>query len=93
MLASFGYAQIQVISKPRVAIFSSGNELVQPGQPLSPGKIYDSNQFMLTGLLSDAGALVLDLETARDDPQDIFNHLTDQTSHQPDLIVSSAGVA
>ena len=93
LLASFGYATIDVISRPLVALFSSGDELAQPGQPLTPGKIYDSNLFMLTGLLIDNGAQVLNLGTAHDDPQDIYDHLSSSLELRPDFILSSAGVS
>ena len=93
LLASFGYANVNVILKPRVAIFSSGDELAQPGQALGPGKIYDSNAFMLTGLLIQTGAQVLNLGTAHDDPNDIYKHLSGSLEHEPDFILSSAGVS
>ena len=93
LLASFGYANVKVISRPRVAVFSSGDELSQPGQPLAPGKIYDSNQFMLTGLLIENGAQVLDLGTAHDDPKNIYDHLSSSVELHPDFILSSAGVS
>jgi molybdopterin molybdotransferase len=93
LLASFGDAKVNVVSRPRVALFSSGDELVQPGQPLSPGKIYDSNHFMLTGLLIENGAQVLNLGTAHDDPQDIYDHLSSSLELRPDFILSSAGVS
>ncbi len=93
LLASFGYAQISVISPPRVAIFSSGNELLEPGSQLQPGQIYDANRFVLSGLLREAGAEVVDLGIARDDPRDVLAHFQAALDHQPDLIVSSAGVS
>jgi molybdopterin molybdotransferase len=93
LLASFGYADVKVSTKPRVAIFSSGDELAQPGQPLGPGMIYDSNIFMLTGLLLEHGAQVSNLGTAHDDPQDIYSHLSNSLELQPDFILSSAGVS
>jgi molybdopterin molybdotransferase len=93
LLASFGYAQVKIVSPPRVVLFSSGDELVQPGQPLSTGKIYDSNQYLLTGLLQDAGAEVINLGIAHDDPEDIKQLFKISLSHHPDLIVSSAGVS
>ncbi len=50
LIASLGYARVKVFAAPRVAIFSSGDELIEPGQPASPGKIYNANQFILSGL-------------------------------------------
>jgi molybdopterin molybdotransferase len=56
MLAVLGHAQVQVRPRPRVVVISSGNELVEPGQPLGPGQIYDANSFTLTALAREAGA-------------------------------------
>ncbi|HMN60568.1 MAG TPA: molybdopterin molybdotransferase MoeA [Anaerolinea sp.] len=93
LIASLGLAKITVFSTPRVAIFSSGDELIQPGQPISPGKIYDANHYVLSGLLRDAGAEVIDLGTARDSLQDITAHLDEAVRSGADLILSSAGVS
>ncbi len=56
ILASTGQAFVRVFRRPRVALFSSGDELVQPGQPLGPGQIYDSNQYVLAAMLEKDGA-------------------------------------
>ena len=93
LLASIGRTQVSVYRRPRVALFSSGDELVQPGQDLRPGQIYDSNQFVLAALLENAGAEVLRLGTARDDPQAIIEMLHSVREQQVDLILTSAGVS
>jgi molybdopterin molybdotransferase len=93
LLASIGRTEVSVYRKPRVALFSSGDELVQPGKPLQPGQIYDSNQFVLAAFFESAGAEVMRLGVARDDPQDVYNLLHEVSGQQVDLIVTSAGVS
>ncbi|MEM2910736.1 MAG: molybdopterin biosynthesis protein [Nitrososphaerota archaeon] len=56
VLAALGYKSVKVYRKPRVAVLSTGNELVEPGQPLSHGKVYDVNGYAITAMLREAGA-------------------------------------
>lgn len=93
LLASLGYTKAAIFARPKIAIFSSGDELSQPGNPLTPGKIYDANQFTLTGLLEDAGAQVISLGTLPDDPGAIAAVLSEAAKERPDLLLSSAGVS
>jgi molybdopterin molybdotransferase len=93
ILASIGQQSVRVFRKPRIALFSSGDELVQPGKPLGPGQIYDSNQFVLAAMLEAAGAEVLRLGTSPDDPVMIETLLNQAIARQADLIVTSAGVS
>lgn len=93
LLASIGQGEVCVFRRPRIALFSSGDELVQPGQPLEAGKIYDSNQYMLQALLEREGAQVIRLGTARDDPHQVYEVLSRSLEHHVDLIVTSAGVS
>lgn len=93
MLASLGFAEVAVYRRPRVGLFSSGDELVSPGQPLGPGQIYDSNRYFLAGLLAQNGAEVIHLGTAHDNPAEISNILSQSAAAQVDLIVTSAGVS
>ncbi|MGH8077955.1 MAG: molybdopterin molybdotransferase MoeA, partial [Lysobacter sp.] len=55
LAASLGLASLQVSRKPTVAVFTSGDELIEPGMPLAPGEIYDSNRELLMGLLRADG--------------------------------------
>ena len=93
ILAAIGQAQARVFRQPRVALFSSGDELAAPGQTLGPGQIYDSNSYFLTAILEQAGAQVIRLGNAPDDPRQIELLLDDAAAQHVDLIVTSAGVS
>lgn len=93
LLISLGIRQVQVVKKARIALFSSGDELLMPDQPMTPGKIYDSNRYVLTGLLEAAGAEVVQLGIARDNPRSVIDTLDKALQNPPDLILSSAGVS
>ena len=93
LLAMLGYAVVQVHRKSRVALFSSGNELLEAGAPLEPGKIRDSNSYTLAALLKEAGADVLRLGVARDDRDSVKALLEKAVDLEVDLILSSAGVS
>ncbi|MBA3298062.1 MAG: hypothetical protein H0U19_14135, partial [Acidobacteria bacterium] len=54
-LAAIGVFEVEVFARPRVAVLSTGNEIVEPGQPLGPGQIYDINQFTLTAIINTHG--------------------------------------
>ncbi len=93
MLASIGKMEVAIFQRPKIGIFSSGDELVQPGQPLGLGQIYDSNSIMLAAMLEAEGAQVIHLGTARDDSRQITLLLDGAVRRQVDLIVTSAGVS
>ncbi|HEX3050592.1 MAG TPA: gephyrin-like molybdotransferase Glp [Aggregatilineaceae bacterium] len=93
MLISLGRAEILVIRQPRVVILSTGDELVDVGEPLGPGKIYNSNSYVLEGLITMLGGIAIRLPTARDTLDDVRRCLAEALAQQPDLIVSSAGVS
>lgn len=93
MLAAVGRTSAAVYRRPRVAVFSSGDELVQPGSTPAPGQIFDANQYSLAALIEQAGAEVLRAVPARDDPQQIRAALAAVVQQGADLIVSSAGVS
>ncbi|MFA6902845.1 MAG: gephyrin-like molybdotransferase Glp [Gallionellaceae bacterium] len=92
LLASLGFAEITVFRKLKIAIFSTGDELVQPGNALSGGQIYDSNRFTLVGLLTELGAEILDMGNIRDDKNAVRAALQ-KASGLADVIITSGGVS
>jgi len=93
LLAMLGWAHVPVHRKPRVAFFSSGDELLSVDAPLEPGKIRDSNSYMLAAMIRSAGAEVVKLGVARDSFESLKALLDQVTDQQANLILSSAGVS
>ena len=93
LLATLGFANVMVYRKPRVALFSSGDELLPVAAALTEGKIRDSNSYTLAALLEEAGAEVLRLGVANDDPDSVKALLDQAVEQNVDLILSSAGVS
>jgi molybdopterin molybdotransferase len=92
LAAAMGAAHLDVRARPRVAVFSTGNELVSPGEPQAPPQIYDSNRFMLIALLGRLGCEAHDLGILRDEPQSLARALR-EAAQSFDLIVTSGGVS
>jgi molybdopterin molybdotransferase len=93
LLAMLGNSSVTVYHKPRVALLSSGDELVDPDAPLERGKIRDSNSYTLAALIESAGAQALRLGVARDNYESV-HHLFERAVYlRVDLILSSAGVS
>lgn len=92
LLASLGFSEVSVYRKLKIAIFSTGDELRQPGTPLGEGQIYDSNRYSLIGLLNDLGAEIIDLGNISDD-KDTIRSTLQQASAQADVIITSGGVS
>jgi molybdopterin molybdotransferase len=91
VLASLGLSTVLVIRRPVVSILSTGDELVPVGQPLEPGKIYDSNSASVAAAVVAAGGLPRILGIARDNLEDLHRRL-DQSAGS-DLVITSAGVS
>ena len=92
LIASVGVGEVEVVRRLRVAIFSSGDELLQPGEALRPGAIYNSNRYILFGLLAGLGCECLDLGTVEDSFATTRQALLDGAA-QADLVVSSGGMS
>ena len=92
LLASLGLNRISVFRKLKIAIFSTGDELIQPGLTLAAGQIYDSNRFTLIGLLTELGVDINDMGNIRDD-KDAVRAALSKASSQADVIITSGGVS
>jgi molybdopterin molybdotransferase len=92
LAASVGAGLLTVLQRPRVAIFSTGDELVMPGEPLRPGAIYNSNRFTLRGLAQAAGCSVTDFGIVPD-RLDATRTALREAAREHDLIVTSGGVS
>ena len=92
-LSMLGQAIVPVRRRPRVAIFSSGDELVAVDEPLTPGKIHDANSIMLAGLVHQYGGNPHFLGIIPDKPEAVQAILKKAVSEEVDLIISSAGVS
>lgn len=93
VLAMLGIASVEVHKKPRVALFSSGDELVDVNAPLEEGKIRDSNSYMLAALIEDAGGTAVRLGAAKDTREAVETLLEAAIREEADFILSSAGVS
>jgi molybdopterin molybdotransferase len=92
VLASIGIGEVAVRRRPVVAILSTGNELVGPGEPLGPGQIHDANSAALAAAVVDAGGVPLLLPRLRDEAWPIESALAG-AARDADLVVTSGGVS
>ncbi len=92
LLASLGLAEVSVLRKLRVAVFSTGDELQPVGQPLAPGQIYDTNRFAVSLMLRKLGCEVIDLGIIKDDPQ-ALHRAFEEADRQADVVISTGGVS
>ena len=93
MLAAVGCGEVKVIRQPKVMILTTGDELAEIDQPLAPGKIRDTNSYTLAALVQQAGGTALRLPIARDSLDSIRALYQTALAHQPDMLISSAGVS
>ncbi|MEE8436999.1 MAG: gephyrin-like molybdotransferase Glp [Candidatus Neomarinimicrobiota bacterium] len=92
ILATFGFGKIRVFRRPRVALFATGNELVDPGKKLRRGQIFNSNFYVLADLVRRAGAQIEFKQVVKDDPDDLIK-IMGAALTQCDIIVTSGGVS
>ena len=92
VLASINARRVHVIRRPRVAVLSTGDELINDGSPLRPGQIRESNKTMLLPLVAEAGCEAIDLGVVRDDEAALEAVLRDAAASY-DAIVTSGGVS
>jgi molybdopterin molybdotransferase len=92
VMASLGIGEIHVRRRPRVAFFSTGDELRGVGEVLRPGEVYDSNRYSLYGMLQRADVAPLDLGVVKDDPEALRQAFRN-AAHSADVVISSGGVS
>lgn len=92
LMASLGLTDIEVFQKPKVAVLSTGNEVVSPGQVTKAGQIRDSNKIALKSMINSQGFEFIDLGIAADTPQDLESKLS-AGLESADVVVSSGGVS
>ena len=88
-LAAIGLPQVEVYARPRVAILSTGNEIVEPGDTLSPGALYDVNRFTVAAVVREHGGEPVFIRTANDTLADLSRALDECLAH--DMLVFSGG--
>jgi len=92
VLAAAQCSRFLVYRRPRVAILSTGNELVTPDEPLQPGQIVDSNQYALTAFVALAGGVPVSLGIVRDEPEALKDAIA-QAISSADIVLSTGGVS
>ncbi len=92
LLASIGVKEVETFKPLKVALISTGDELLEPGEPLKPGHIYNSNRYTLLGLLQTYGYELLDYGVVADTAEATHRVLA-EAAQQADCIISSGGVS
>ena len=92
LVASLGFAEVRVHRRPRVALLSTGDEVVEPGHPRGPGQIYDANRYSLGGMVEGAGAEPLDLGIVPD-VRELLRERLLQAARAADVVLTSGGVS
>jgi molybdopterin molybdotransferase len=92
LAAALGLTELEVKRRVRVALFSTGDEIAEPGSPLTGAALYDSNRYLLAGLIARFGGELTDLGILRDEPKALAAGLAAAASGH-DLVLTSGGVS
>ena len=92
VIAAAGRGAVLVRPRPRVVVLSTGSELAEPGAPIVPGRIWDSNSFMLAAAAREAGCLAYRHAIVRDHPDEVLPAIQDQLA-RADLMITTGGVS
>jgi molybdopterin molybdotransferase len=92
LAAAIGFTTLDVRRRVRVALFSTGDEIVEPGKPRPPAALYDANRTLLDGMLDRLGARVTDLGIIKDDPAALQTAIAG-AAREHDLVLTSGGVS
>jgi molybdopterin molybdotransferase len=92
LAAAMGFANVEVKRRVRIALFSTGNEIIEPGKPLAPAALYDANRYLLIGLLQRLGIETSDLGILADDPAVLGAAIGKAAMHH-DLVLTTGGVS
>ena len=92
VIAAAGRGAVLVRPRPRVVVLSTGSELAEPGAPIVPGQIWDSNSFMIAAAAREAGCLACRQAIVRDHPDEVLPAIEDQLV-RADLIITTGGVS
>ncbi|MEA2053386.1 MAG: gephyrin-like molybdotransferase Glp [Euryarchaeota archaeon] len=93
VLAACGLNEVSVLKRPKVAIISTGNEILVPGEDLKPGKIYDVNAHALSDSVRDCGCVPLALGIARDSVNEISGSVKEALKRDVDVIIASGSTS
>ncbi len=93
VLAALGLSHIKVLKRPKVAIISTGAEIMKPGRPLRSGKIYDINTYTLTAAVMEAGGEPLNFEIVTDDDENLLETTLRVAIEKADVVITSGGVS
>lgn len=92
LLAGVGILRVKVRPRPRVVVLSIGNELIEPGNPIGHGRVYDANGHTLSSAIADSQADVFRVAAVPDEPQQLSNTLEDQLV-RADIVITTGGLS
>ncbi|MCS7111685.1 MAG: molybdopterin biosynthesis protein [Ignisphaera sp.] len=92
VLATLGIDKIKVFKTPRILVISTGNELIEPGKELEPGKLYDTNGYIIAALLKSMGLKVALYGIVKDEEETLYRVISDKIDEY-DIVVTSGGTS